>query len=485
MKIINKIKAIGAYSADLWTLMCRKNSVVICLISLAAMFVMAGCDDNESNLQLDGDCMVTDFELDGRFKGIVDRADRTVTVSVPEVYDTEEMEVTRINVSEGAVASMKVGDVMNFSFPQAVTVTNGSAMLDFTVKVKHDEAKITSFTLNDSYVGIIDQTNRTIVVRVPSTANVKTLVPNITLSPGATVTPGSGQAVDFTNPVMFTAVYNTATTVYTVTVIPTDAPSVVYVGLANTVDELNPEEKEAAMWMLRNVANSLYVSFNDVQAGRVDLSECKLMWWHLHVDFGIDNMEKFDNAAPSAVNALVKMKNLYRNGMNFLLTRYATYYAAKLGATKDGNNPNNCWGGEETVGEIIGGAWNFFIQGHESHPLYQNLVMNSGETDKVYTCDKGYRITNSTAQWHIGADWGGYADNDIWRKTTGGIDLGYGGDGAIVAWEYPSEGDEGHILCIGSGCYDWYAHEVDTSADKYHGNVSKMTENAINYLTGN
>ena len=33
-----------------------------------------------------------------------------------------------------------------------------------------------------------------------------------------------------------------------------------------------------------------------------------------------------------------KMKDLYNNGMNLLLTRYATYYAAKLGATLDGNN---------------------------------------------------------------------------------------------------------------------------------------------------
>ena len=170
--------------------------------------------------------------------------------------------------------------------------------------------------------------------------------------------------------------------------------------------------------------------------------------------------------------------------MNLLLTRYATYYAAKLGATLDGNNPNNCWGQSEESGEIVGGAWNFFIQGHESHALYQNLVMNSGETDKVYTFDTGYRTTNSTAQWHIGSDWGGYATNEVWRTNHGGVDLGYGGDGAIVAWEYLPEDSRGGIVCIGSGCYDWYAYGIDASADKYHGNVAKLTENAIDYLTG-
>ena len=110
--------------------------------------------------------------------------------------------------------------------------------------------------------------------------------------------------------------------------------------------------------------------------------------------------------------------------------------------------------------------------------------MNGGEPDKVYTFDAGYRTTNSTAQWHIGSDWGGYADKEIWREKTGGVDLGYGGDGAIVAWEYPTDGTKGGIVCIGSGCYDWYAYGIDASADKYHANIGKMTENAINYLTG-
>ncbi|WP_156148559.1 DUF4960 domain-containing protein, partial [Bacteroides intestinalis] len=55
---------------------------------------------------------------------------------------------------------------------------------------------------------------------------------------------------------------------------------------------------------------------------------------------------------------------------------------------------------------------------------------------------------------------------------------------AIVAWEYLSEGSRGSIVCIGSGCYDWYAYGIDASADKYHGNVAKLTKNAIDYLTG-
>ena len=430
------------------------NKLNLLVLGIVLLLAFPGCsDDNTSDLKLDGDTWLTALELNDAYTGVIDRTNKTVTVAVPEVYDTDAMKVTGIEVSEGAEASVKAGDVLNFSFPQVIKVTNGNVFLDYTVNIKHDEARILSFKLNDAYAGVIDQTKRTITVRVPSSVNIKNMVPIITTSAGAIVMPASGQAIDFSNPVEFTVSYNTASAVYTVTVIPTDAPSAVYVGLAATLNELNPEEKEAATWMLNNVANSQYISFEDVQAGRVDLGECEIMWWHLHIDGGIDNMDKFEKAAPAAISALVKMKELYNNGMNLLLTRYATYYAAKLGATLDGNNPNNCWGQSEESGEIAGGAWNFFIQGHESHALYQNLVMNSGETDKVYTFDAGYRTTNSTAQWHIGSDWGGYATNEVWCTNHGGVDLGYGGDGAIVAWEYLSEGSRGGIVCIGSGCY--------------------------------
>lgn len=439
-------------------------------------------DDTTSDLRLDGEVWLTAFELDDLYEGTIDRVAGTVTVAVPETYDTAAMTVTKLETSDGAAASVRVGDVLDFSVPQVVSVVSGNVYMDYTVTAKHDEARILSFRLNDLYSGIIDQTNRTIVVRVPGSVDVTKLVPAISVTEGATVTPASGQLTDFSEPVQFTVVYNTATAVYTVTVIPTDAPSAVYVGLAAVLDDLNDEEKTAAVWMIENIPNAQYISFADVLADRVDLSECRLMWWHLHIDGGIDTMDKFDAAAPDALSALVRMKSLYNSGMNLLLTRFATYYAAKLGATLDGCNPNNCWGQSETTGEITGGPWSFFIQGHESHMLYRDLIMNDGEESSVYTCDMGYRITNSTAQWHIGSDWGGYADTETWRTAHGGVDLGYGGDGAVVVWEYPSDGEKGGIVCIGSGCYDWYAYDVDITADRYHDNVARMTKNAIEYL---
>lgn len=454
------------------------------LVMVLTGIAITGCNEtNISDLQLNGDAWLTSIELDG-YVGIIDNATQTVIVGVPETYKTDAMEVTAIETSDGAEASMKVGDIVNFSYPQSVKVMNGDAFLNYTITVKHDEARIVSFRLNDSYAGVINEENHTIQVRVPTTIDITNLIVTIETSEGATVTPVSGQAVDFTRPVEFTVTYQTATVVYTVTVIQSDAPSAVYVGLASSIDELNAEEREAANWMLQNIANAQYVSFEDIRTGRVNLNECKVMWWHLHIDGGIDTMDKFDAAAPAAVQAVTAMREYYANGGNLLLTRYATYYAAKLGAAKDGNAPNNCWGQSEESGEITTGAWSFFVDGNENHPIYQGLVASIDGRQGIYTCDAGYRITNSTSQWHIGADWGGYATLEDWRNNHGGIDLGYGGDGAVVVWEYPTNESGAHILCIGSGAYDWYAYGVDASADPYHSNVATLTLNSINYLTG-
>lgn len=457
------------------------NKVLLIVLSLV---FMVGCDDdNTSDLQLDGQTWLKELRLDD-FQGVIDNTTKTVVVGIPVGYNTDAMEVTAIEVSEGAEASMKVGDVANFSFPQSIKVTNGSAFLDYTVTVKHDEARILSFKLNNNYSGIIDEENHSILVRVPTSVDVTNLIPTIEVTEGALVSPASGLAVDFTDPVEFTVTCQTAKSVYTVTVEQSDSPSAVYVGLASSLDELNPEEKEAATWMIKNIPNAQYVSFEDIRTERIDLSDCKVMWWHLHIDGGIDSMDKFDAAAPAAVQAVAKVKEYYENGGSLLLTRFATFYAAKLGITKDGNSPNNCWGQVEESGEITTGAWSFFVTNHEEHPLYQGIELATIDGKKgIYACGAGYRITNSTAQWHIGTDWGGYDTLDVWETKHGGVSLGYGGDGAVVVWEYLPAETTGGTLCIGSGCYDWYAFGVDVSADPYHGNVAKLTQNAINYLT--
>jgi cytoskeletal protein RodZ len=84
------------------------------------------------------------------------------------------------------------------------------------------EKSISSFTLsglNPVVNGTIDNTNYTVSLTVPTGTDLTTLVPTISVSDSATVSPVSDVAQDFTNPVTYTVTAQDGSTQnYTVTV---------------------------------------------------------------------------------------------------------------------------------------------------------------------------------------------------------------------------------------------------------------------------
>ena len=456
-----------------------------CLVCCTFPAALTSCsDDHASGLRLSGDCMVEAIKLDN-FEGTINLASRSIVVRLPEVYDTQAMKVTDLTLSNGATCNISQGATLNMGAAQTLHVKNGDAYLDWTLSVLHDEARITQFYINDIYQGAIDQEAKTITVYVPGSVGLTGLVPTITYSQNATVTPGSGVAMDFTEPVKYTVTNNSAETTYTVTVIAIGKPAALFVGSAATLNELDPEAKAACQWMLGNVPNSLYASFSDLRAGTLDLSECKIIWWHWHVDGGVDGHDVFAAKATDALDTKNEIRQFYENGGALLMTRYASNLPSFIGVTGDDEwtTPNNCWGQNEDGAELCGGPWSFRIfDGKNDHPLWQNLVQGDNPQE-VYCTDAGYHITNSTAQYHIGTDWGGYDDHAAWEARTGGKILGVGGDGAVVAWEYPAHDGKGGVICIGSGCYDWYSYTYEPGyVENYHKNIAIITQNAFNYL---
>ena len=460
--------------------------ILACLACCTFTAALTSCsDDHTSDLKLSGDCMVEAIKLDN-FEGTIDLASRSILVRLPEVYDTQAMKVTDLTLSNGATCNISQGATLNMGAAQTLHVKNGDTFLDWTLSVLHDEARITQFYINDIYQGAIDQEAKTITVYVPGSVGLTGLVPTITYSRNATVTPGSGVAMDFTEPVKYTVTNNSAETTYTVTVIAIGKPAALFIGSAATLNELDPEAKAACQWMLGNVPNSLYASFSDLRAGTLDLSECKIIWWHWHVDGGVDGHDVFAAKATDALDTKNEIRQFYENGGALLMTRYATNLPSFIGVTGDDEwtTPNNCWGQNEDAAELCGGPWTFRIfDGKNDHPLWQNLVQGDNPQE-VYCTDAGYHITNSTAQYHIGTDWGGYDDHAAWEARTGGKILGVGGDGAVVAWEYPAHDGKGGVICIGSGCYDWYSYTYEPGyVENYHKNIAIITQNAFNYLT--
>ena len=441
-------------------------------------------DDNVSDLQLSGDCMVESIALDN-YEGIINLASRSIVVRLPEVYETSAMQVTKLSISNGASCNVKQGETLNLDAAKVLKVKNGDVFLNWTLSVLHDEARITSFVINDIYQGTIDQTAKTITVYVPGSIGLTSLVPTIVYSQNASITPASGVAQDFTNPVTYTVKNNSAEATYTVKVIAIDKPKALFIGEPSSMNDLDPEAKTACQWMLGNVPGTLYASFADVEANTVDLSECKVIWWHYHFNGGVDGHDQFVAKAPYALSAVNQLRQYYENGGAFFLTRYATNLPSFIGATGDDEwtTPNNCWGQDEDGAELCGGPWSFRIfDGMNDHPMWQGLVQGDN-SQEVYCTDAGYHITNSTAQYHIGTDWGGYDNHAAWETRTGGKILGVGGDGAVVAWEYPAKDGKGGIICIGSGCYDWYSYTYEPGyTEKFHKNIEIMTQNAFNHL---
>ena len=230
---------------------------------LGALILAAGActDDNTSDLRLDGDTRVEAISVNG-YDGDIDHSARAISLSVATDVNLAELTVDAITLSPGAVCDYPAGTRFDGSLPRAIHVTNGDAYTDYTITVKHDNVEFTSFIINGEYTGTIDNNARTVLVFVPLDADLTAMQATFTVNDGTSVTPESGSLLDFSLPVVFTAVNRTATVEYTVTVIRDEmsqAPKA-FIGNAASVDALGDEAGAACRWMLDNVPNSRYVA---------------------------------------------------------------------------------------------------------------------------------------------------------------------------------------------------------------------------------
>lgn len=382
-----------------------KSRIFFLICIVGALFAFAACSDDAEKFDLDGDCLVEKVVLDG-YEGVIDHAERTITVTVPETYSKAAMKVNALKLSSGAVCNIREGEVLNMEAAVVLHVVNGDVFMDWTLIARNFK--------------------------------------------------------------------------------PAIKPAALFVGSAYSKDELDMEAQAACEWMTANVPNAFYASFEDIANGTADLSECKLIWWHWHDDHGVDGHDGFLAKGTDALNVKNQLKAFRENGGALLLTRYATHLPTFIGVTGDDEwtMPNNCWGDPEMNAFDCGGPWAFDIYaGQENHPMWENMV-NDGFEGKVPLTDAGYFVSNSVAQYHIGSDWGGYDNYQAWEDRNGGNILGVGGDGAIVAWEYPAADGKGGIVCIGYGGYDWYSYRYGSGyTEHYHKNTEIITKNAIDYLT--
>ena len=146
--------------------------------------------------------------------GVVSEATHTIVVTVPYGTDVSAL-VPTISIT-GASISPASGVARNFTSPVVYTVSAvDSSMQAYTVQVTvaSSYAKaITAFTFaSPAAIGSVSESAHTIALTVPYSTDVTSLVPTITIT-GASVSPASGIAQNFTNPVTYNVTAADSTT---------------------------------------------------------------------------------------------------------------------------------------------------------------------------------------------------------------------------------------------------------------------------------
>lgn len=451
---------------------------MVVVVLLAA--VLPACKGyKHGDLQLDGDCNIVSIVLNDSLVGKVIPGTHTVDVKVLEVYPTSEIVVTNLQLSDGATADLLPGMVLRLDEPRMVRVVNGNTYIDWTIRVRHEDASIARFKVA-GVPGIISSDNQ-ITIYISADQDIHALMTSATLSQDATIEPKVNTLTDFSHPVTYTVTDGYAKRQYVVTVKPISNPEVLYVSPEDGMDMLAPEELKACQTLLEQVP-SLYASFRQLREGRIDVSKCKVIWWHGHNDEPVRNAKAFEDWAAEAVASKKFLEEYLSNGGSIFLSRFATYLPAYLTIGSDLPSnivPNNCFGDPESKSWAIDGEWGFAA--FCPHPIY-NGVLNAD--NNVQLLAKGYLVSNSVAQWAVGPkkEGGEWEIKDLTDFTikTGATAIGVNGDGYPVAWEWARTAEHGGILCIGSGAFDFYSPaEV---YDSPHENVDKLVLNIINYL---
>ncbi|MFA5050887.1 MAG: DUF5018 domain-containing protein [Patescibacteria group bacterium] len=156
----------------------------------------------------------------------IDEVNHTVALTMP--YGTNVTALIPTITITGISVSPASGVAMNFTNPKTYTVVaedSSTQAYTVTVALALNPAKaITAFSfeeLNPAVNGVINETDHTIILTLPystSTIDVTALIPTITIT-GASVSPASGVAMNFTNPRTYTVVAaDSSTQAYIVTV---------------------------------------------------------------------------------------------------------------------------------------------------------------------------------------------------------------------------------------------------------------------------
>lgn len=187
---------------------------------------------------------ITSFTLPGQVgTTVINELQRTINLTMPAGTVLTALQPAIVLTANTSVSPVS-GAAVDFSSPVQYTVTGAnSGQRVYTVHVTtipSDEKLITSFEVPGQVSSLIDNDAGTIEVVVPPGSNIAALVPTIQLSVYAVVSPASGVAQDFSNPVVYTVTAQNGTQKqYTVTVVLDSDPDVTDVWTGSVSSDWN------------------------------------------------------------------------------------------------------------------------------------------------------------------------------------------------------------------------------------------------------
>ncbi|SHM92022.1 DUF4960 domain-containing protein [Flavobacterium saccharophilum] len=456
-----------------------RNWTKVSLI-LAMVFMITACENSfeSGGFDVNSPSNVTSFKING-VAGKIDQKTGNINVTMPYGSDITAVKPEMV-LEAGATSNLDVTMPVNFTNPVKFRVVNGNLFKDYTVTTVV-LSPIKSFTVN-GIAATVNDVSKTITMTLPEGTNLTALKPIIELTEGVSISPASGQTIDFTNPVTFIITSNGKSVNYTANVgVPVTGLVVAFLGTAATRAEItNMDEITAADWFFSTFSGAKYISFNSVESG-ADLSDVDVIWWH------------FDSAANLPAIAYkpavtISLKNFRSNGGNLLLTSFASQYVDALGIVPSGKGPNNVFGDFPPNGFVDANSWGMSFVGHESHPIFEGLT--TYENGKANLLQGGTFRLNHTAWWFL-PEWGGYGNGEGWRNQTGGTNLASEAwdnnlDGRVTIAEFPNTETNKNVVVISMGAYDWYneanSSGVPSQANEFINNIKILTQNSINYL---
>lgn len=165
---------------------------------------------------------IVTFDIPSQLSSTVNSAASTVDVVMPLGTNLTTL-IPAITISTGAVISPLSGVSQDFTSAVLYTVSaeDGSTTKIWTISVTiqaNNQAEILTFDVPSQISSTVNSLASTVNIVMPFGTNVTALIPTITISTGATVTPLSGVVQDFTSNVTYTVTAEDATTIKTWTV---------------------------------------------------------------------------------------------------------------------------------------------------------------------------------------------------------------------------------------------------------------------------